>query len=166
MKKINLTYIRLPDKHSWLSEQKTYSVYLGNEVKASFPSEKKVKKFLADTNRFLNLQLHELNQIYIQLFAEYRRLWFKLDENDFEDRLRDVSKLFKKVTRYNHGENSNYFVFFDFIKLTRELTETAEKLQEFQFDDNNYSEVNLLATLLFRLDNIDQVLKNYGKEFE
>jgi hypothetical protein len=167
MKKINLTFTSLPDKSSWLSSQKTYSVYLGNEITTSFTSEKKVKKFLADTNRFLNLQMNELNQIYIQFFAEYRRLWFIIDfEDSIEDSIRDINRFFKKILKSNSGVNGNFFVFIDFMRLTKELTEAIEKLQEFQKENNNYTEVNQLATLLLRCNNIDEVLKNYGKEYQ
>jgi len=169
MKKINLTYIILPDKHSWLSSNRTYGVYLGNEIRASFSSEKKVKKFLAETNRFLNAQMQELNQVYIQLFAEYRQLWFVIDldfEKNIEESLREISKLFNKLYRFNHGANSNFFVYLHFIQLTTELHNVVVKLTDYQKAYDNFIEANRLSTLTLRLNNISSALTYYGKEYE
>jgi len=165
MKKINLTYIRLPDKTSYMTWQKTYSILLGNEIKVSFSSEKKAKKFIADTNRFLNLQLQELNQVYIQLFAEYRRLWFIIDfEENIEDSFHDINKYFKKLTKHGHSENSNIYVFLDFIRISNEIKTVTEKLITFLKDTNNYSGANILSSLPLRVDNILDAVNNYGKD--
>ena len=163
MKKINLSHIRIPDKKHFLSAQRTYGIFLGNEINISFPSEKKARKFLADTNRFLNIQLQELNQVYIQLFAEYRRLWFIIDfESNIEDAFHDITKFFKKIVSHGTGENSNVYIYLDFIRLTNELKNVIEKLIVFQRKINDFAGANILASLLLRVDNVNYLLNNYG----
>lgn len=164
MKKINLTHYTLPEKTSWLKVNNTYTLLLGNELRCSFSNETKCKKFLAETNRFLNLQLQEINQIYIQTFSEYRNLYFIIDfEQNIESSLNDVDKLFKRVFFNNHSENSNCFVFMHMFRLIDELKLVIEKLIEFNQTCNNYARANILASLLLRTENCIKSLMNYGK---
>ena len=53
-----------------------YAVHLGNESQNYFSNLKDAKQFIADTNRFLNLKLHEFNQVYIVILSVYQRNWF------------------------------------------------------------------------------------------
>lgn len=165
MKKINLTFIRVPEGRSWNTEQNSYSVLLGNEIRASFSNEKKAHKFLAETNRFLNAQMHELNQILAQAYLEYRRAWFSL-ENDslIDESLKDITRAFRKPYRNNHSENANYFVFIDIMRLVHDISSVIEKISEYHRENNNYLELNSVATLLFRINNVNEALKNWGRD--
>ena len=166
MKKINLTYIRRPAKESVFSWQKTFSVFLGNGVNCSFTSEKKAKIFLAQTNRFLNDTLQELNQIYISIFTEYRNLWFVIDiEKIIEERLQNCDRLWRRIVLQRHGENSNTFIYLDFIKLSEEMKTIIEELCGQLKQQKNYARINIMATLKFRIEQVCVKFENYGKEF-
>ena len=163
LKKINLSFISIPDKKSNFSELKARSIYLGNGARLLFSNEKKAKKFLAQTNEFLNGCYQELNQIYISTFAEYRNLWFVIDfEQIIEERFEMSRKYFNKLYRNNHTENANYFIFHNFQKLAEELRIIITRLIEYLTLQKNYSRINILYTLKLRIDNICNALATHG----
>ena len=82
MKQIKIQEINLPDKSSHYIKDKMYNILLGNDHREYFGSEKLAEKFLAETNRFLNIKLHEANYLYYTLFAEFRKCWFFFTAND------------------------------------------------------------------------------------
>ncbi len=51
-------------------------IALGNGSRVQFTSKRVANKFITDTNRFLTKCLVVLNNGYIDLFREYRLLWF------------------------------------------------------------------------------------------
>lgn len=119
MRAINLFKIELPNKSSHYTKQRMYSVWLGNGAKRYFSNLKEAKAFMAETNRFLNDRLHELNYQYGVIFTEYRKVWFYLSDNyetrNFEKKIIGcfafVDKFFIQAGTRSGTLNGNYFVF-------------------------------------------------------
>lgn len=105
MKQFNLSSF---DEHNG-----EYIVWLGNRICCRFASKRHVRYFLADTNRFLNAAMIELNEYYIRLFSEYRNIWFTMmnfkngSMVNQADKERQLSKLVMDIMdQFNRAGNS------------------------------------------------------------
>lgn len=67
MKSIFVQNIQKTEKH--------YSVALGDGTRHEFTNLKAARAFQVKTNNFLTTQLHNFNQVYIELFTSYRNCW-------------------------------------------------------------------------------------------
>ncbi len=79
MKKISIDKLTRADKFSIRTRDHYHTVSLRNNIRAYFTSIVKARKFLSDTNNFLNQKLHEINDIYAEVSSIYTRLWFLFD---------------------------------------------------------------------------------------
>ena len=111
----------------------------------------------------MNVQLQELNQIYIQLFTEYRRLWFMMDSN-LDENVKSVNTLFIKMFGVHSHYMSNTFAFRDFLRILEELREILEKLTDYCKSIENWVVLNILASLDIRCENMFKLIMNYGKD--
>lgn len=93
MKKIKFSIIYPGDETSTYTNVKKMTIFLGPGKLFLFTDMKKVNRFLAETNRFINIRLFGLNSGYIKIFKEFRDLWFDLSSTD----TRIVRNLFDSI---------------------------------------------------------------------
>ena len=80
--KIRLDKLQTGLKSSLLTREKRHRISLGNGLTVYFTNINEAKSYLNATNRFLNNLMHNLSNIYIQLWSEYRKLQtFKIPLN-------------------------------------------------------------------------------------
>lgn len=131
MKKIKLVNIIQADKSAVYIKYKSHSVALGNGVTVYFSDYKGALSFLAETNNFLNQKLFEVNQVYADLFVEYRRAWFyagsELDLSLFGT-LESIEKQFSLMISRAHFQNGNYFVFKYFFNIIESLNNICNEI--------------------------------------
>ena len=116
MLSFQLDYIKMPDKTSVYTKHKMYNVYLSSEQNFYFENIKHAKKFLAETNVFLNEFANELNLLIANTLHIYTRL--KLMELK-ADLIRDISDSLNSFMRaydfkYNNGfyaQTSHPFIY-------------------------------------------------------
>lgn len=173
MKKINLVNIQLPDKTAVLIRQRKYSVFLGNEKTFQFTNMKEAKRFLAETNRFLNDVLQQCNWLFVFAFSEYRRTWFyfnaritykyvKLDslEKTILENIRTIDYHFNIVVTRSHFTNGNYFAFQHLNNIIKAIDSILNCLEEI-LKERNLTDGKQIMFNRNVLKELTRQLKNY-----
>lgn len=166
MKTINITKKR--------AVENLYSFQLGNGERISFTSKRIANKFIADTNRFLTKCLVVLNTTYIELFREYRLMWFVTSntnqgskvyygsvEQDIKRSLQAADDIFTKFNHSAWGSNDPYFAFIDLKKIALFLNDAAGPLCEFHKKRNTTASYYACIVLSDRLESILEKLQSY-----
>lgn len=167
MRQININRYGLPDSTSVYIKVKQYSVLLGNESKNYFSSLKDVKRFLAETNRFLNDRLHELNYIYGLLFVEYRNAWFYLQGNeDIEQEITSsieyLEGVFVKTIVKSTGINGNSFTFNYMFSICKELGNIARLICVILKNNHDFADMRRIKLLERQVKQISEEIRAYG----
>ena len=168
MKKIKLNNVHIPDKKSPLIKDHQYQIFTGTS-RMYFKNKKKLKRHLHGLNVQLNHILLELNNLYINIFIEYRKIAVIYNEYFNRDCSCNelvilIEKYFIKATTPTSQANRNYFYVFNLTRLTEFLIEFCNLLIDVQFSKKHNSECNSLRSLLYRLENIRKELESFGKE--
>lgn len=58
------------------SANNPFELMLGNGARLKFTSKRNMKQYIAETNRFLNKGLVNVNLLLIDCYREYRLMWF------------------------------------------------------------------------------------------
>lgn len=167
MKKIKLENYTDPKPGSIFVRDKSYWVWLGNGVKRSFSNRKHAEAFLVATNRFLNQKVFELNRLYVEVFAEYRRLWFYFDKsqtvinNRIEANLEWTNKKFNLMIDISSHINGNFTSFQNMRVIIDNLRDIVNELMTLQKQKNNWVEKYNLAVIAARLDELEKALNDY-----
>lgn len=167
MKKVKLANLREPVKDSIYVKEKKYWVSLGNQVKVSFTNRKNALAFIAQTNRFLNEKTFELNKIYVDVFSEYRRIWFYFDSKNahrvnFEQQIGFLEKRFDLLIDTSRYTNGNYNAFFHMRGIVDLIKEMLTQMQQVMAGKNNYAEKYNLSIYVRRLDDLLQAVNDYA----
>ena len=119
MKRIELQAIAAPDELSAYAAHRVYSVRLGNGRKVNFSSSRDAKAFQADTARFLNATMHEVNALLAQALHDYRMAWPAMHgphlslRADFHGairlKLKDAEESLERAALGPNGPNRIYF---------------------------------------------------------
>lgn len=146
MKKIELKHITQPDKESHYIKQRMYCLFLGNGHREYFTNYKDAKKYLADTNRFLNIKLHQSNFYYSYIFTEYRNIWFYFEGRSPSQRKdhmgieRKITLLFNqddkvlnRIARKTYRSNDNVFAFKYLLLIIDNLYEVLELIKNVSY---------------------------------
>lgn len=172
MKKIKLRNITLPAPLAPYTEQTLYRVYLGNGYVCKSPALREAKRFLAETNRFLNVQMHELNLIYCDVFRQYRRNWFYFShafagaelissDRDCREAMRDTERIFDLLIERSHHINGNFLVFAFFKSIIGNLDTVIGVLTEMMKEKSNGVDVQELQAIKRRIRYITFNLNRY-----
>lgn len=118
MKKLSIKISPNSDKSSIYTEQKRYTILLGNGLTRCYSTNKDFTFAVSEINRQLNNMVFELNEIFIFCFTEYRRLWFHLPhikylshEQEILDKNMEILRLFEKLSVTTYQKNGNVFAF-------------------------------------------------------
>ena len=167
MKKVKLEKYTEPRVGSIYTRDKYYWVWLGNDTKHRFSNRKHAEAFLARTNRFLNERVFELNRLYVEVFAEYRRLWFYFDRAEIagneriEMMLEWINKKFNIMIDRSGGENGNFNTFINMRVIIDNLRQIVLTLEELQKRKNNWVEKYNLAVIAVRLNEVEGLLNEF-----
>jgi hypothetical protein len=173
MKKISIPTINKPAAAPVRTEQKLYSVYLGEGKKNLFASNREARAFVAETNRNLNLWLHQVNDHFAELFGIYRHCWFYfLDHVKAVNRLkveREINISFKiiddslnKLITNTSGPNGNIFAFNFILSSIDQLLNVAERLKEIIIIRNELVNRYRVEVIITQLEDLRLKVKNYG----
>ncbi len=169
MKKIKIEKYDEPRVGSIYTRDKYYWVWLGNGSKHRFSNRKHAEAFLARTNRFLNERVFELNRLYVEVFAEYRRLWFYFDRGamfgneKIENNIEWLNKKFNILIDRSGGENGNMNSFNNMRMIVDMLREIVLTLEELQKRKNNWVEKYNLAVIAARLHEVERLIEEFEK---
>ena len=113
-----------------------YVVKLGNGTVHEFSNEKKCKKFLVKSSKFLTKRYNRLNLIFADVFSLYRQVYFYFDDNRnkrhsslYADRRKVnslvsyIEKQFEQLTFIGIRSDGNFLVFPNLYSLIESLIE-------------------------------------------
>lgn len=150
-----------------------FEIMLGNGVRVTFTSKRNLNQFIAETNRFLNQAIVNINLILIDCYREYRIMWFvssnvhKGTKTNYEHIVADISENLKscemmlyKFGKHYAGSDDPYFGFIDILKAARYCMAAARKLEEFykkRLDTQNHytcgNIANRCQAMIHRIEN-------------
>ena len=169
MKSVKIDNIRTAERESIFKYKKQHCVTLGNDQEYYFKNIHSAKAFIAETNRFLNLRLMELNRIHIDTWREYRILYVEQspvfsNNSDIPGQLKLIERNFDMILRKWMTPNNNHFVFHWFYSIIETLTELNNTIvQELKSHGRHYS-INEFIILKQRLELIKILLDTWGHE--
>jgi transcriptional regulator with XRE-family HTH domain len=154
--------------------QNLRDVCLGNGRRIQFKSARVAAKFIADTNRYLTKCLVILNETYIDVFAEYRRVWFvtantntgtrtnyRDKETAIKKALESADFMFNKFNATNWGSNDPFFAFIDLRKIALFLKDAADVLTEFHRNRDHTAQYHACQVLADRCQAVVKRLDEY-----
>lgn len=136
--------------HVFNQADKTYQVWLGNRAGIKFYSKRQLNYFIAETNRFLTMQMVELNIYYKELFCNYRDCWFLLynfkngkpvnlaaSERKIEKSLQDTADAFSRAGNSYRGSSSGGWAFKFMENICLYMLEATDELIAINKKRNN-----------------------------
>ena len=169
MKKVIINTLSAGNKTSIISRDRKHSISLGNGVNAVFTNIAAARRFLAESNKFLNHKLHDVNEIYIELITIFNRQWFALtwdQERDILENLEAFPRMRKIMVSRSGWDNGNHLVFknlnvsLDYFDQVIKILARSNKTRKRNID--NYY-LNCLDT---RIQLIRDQIENYGGEYD
>lgn len=120
MKKIEL---KKPETHAskeFALRQNVYTVYF-NKIEYKFKNKKQAMAFVAELNKFLNNNLHELNFKLIEIYKMYRLAWFYFidaktglnqarKDKDIQQNITEAENQLHRLINNTSGLNGHVFI--------------------------------------------------------
>lgn len=182
MKSIKLKNIGFPDKESVFTDQRLYSVNLGNGIKRQFANKTHAKAFLAEVSRYLTYKLHECSELYIDVFTYWRRAWFYFDHNRYtgshdynkwyklerscKDQIEIISEVMDRIYIGHVGENGNYFVFNNFYTVLDAMEKLVRNINAIYENKGNYGTIYELEILNRKILGCRRTIETYTEDIE
>lgn len=151
-----------------------YIVWLGNRICCRFASKRNVREFLADTNRFLTRSMVELNELYINVFIEYRRIWFTMmnfksgtnvnliqQENGMQRKIVDIADQFSRAGNTYHGSASGGWSFVHLQNICFMMKDINQEMIDLNKKRNNTIQYHTLEILNERISILENRICNY-----
>lgn len=147
--------------------QEGYSVALGDGTRHTFTNLKAARAFQVKTNNFLTTQLHNYNQVYVDLFTVYRNLWGYFyntkntnisnnfyNETAIKEALQTIDNLLDLAST-SFSRSDNYFrVYCDFAQISESMKTICQELNN---ELNNKSQSITSHKINFILTQINNV---------
>lgn len=167
MKKVQLEIYRPPNLSATYTRHKTYSVCLGSGKFFEFTSKRDCQAFLNQTSRFINLTMHELNDLLSQFYSHYRHIWFYLDQRPDVDRelkklFLDVDQCFDKILRHTYGPNQNVIAFSYLEQITSGLIVFGRRLEKMAIARMDYAAGYRIRAQVRRLRTLSKQIEHYS----
>lgn len=169
MKRINLKTIIPADKTNIRTRQRKICVFLHTGLTVYFTNNKVAKAFLVETNDFLNVKLFELNEQYIELFTQYRRMWFYFEfdltgDTAIKNAFTDIERCMLLMVERGSWVNGPPMVWKWFGLCADSLSLVITILQAMHRRRNNFAEVKILEAVRSRVEYLKSQLAAYGVE--
>lgn len=151
-------------------EQISKGVLLGNGVRKQFASKREAGYFLAETNRFLTESLVIINQVYTDLYVQYRQMWLagtEWRESDiiFKTKtcLSGACEVIDKYASFLKSAGDPYFSFIDLKKACFFCSEAAAVMEAYNEKRNFTPQKYQCRILKKRCMIIQKTLNEYGQ---
>lgn len=165
-RKIKIHELIPPDPSSVYTKNKFFCVFLGNGVRRYFTNKKNAFAFLAETNRFLNLMLYDLNELLATLFLEYRRAWVYFDtrkaEYELNKDIKSIADLIESAPIRSRVSNSNYVVMQTILAALDSLEHGNVILLEIMQKNNHWNTIRRIDSVLERIKDMKRKLQTWG----
>lgn len=131
MKKINVTNYSSPDKTSFLTKNRKYTVLTDfDRGKFEFDTKREVEDFLRKFSQDMTDLLFLYNESFSRAFVAYRSLWFYMDDveqsdinvnHDCDGLIVSLTRLFDRIVHWDHGG--------DAFRLSRDMQMIGNELK-------------------------------------
>jgi hypothetical protein len=143
---------------------KCYDVWFGNRICVSFSSKRDMAKFMAETNKFLQSKMVELNDIFCKVFYEYRQIWFTqigntnqpLSEMHIQKLITDILMQFDRICYNSVTTTQSGWAFIALQNICLMLDEAIKIISILNKKRNNtiqYHNINILGNRVIILQN-------------
>lgn len=168
MRQITIVHIEFPDHSSVYIKRKQYSVCLGNGSRTYHSTYKLAKRFMAETNRFLNDRLHELNYLYANIFSEYRKIWFYFKgvqnaDTNIINCFNETDGYFVKVVTRGNTPNANSFIYGWIFSICDALNESIQVIKDILKGQKYYADLRRVEMIERQVLGVKEMLEKYGK---
>jgi hypothetical protein len=168
MKKIKITTITKPNKYSFRTDMRKYSVSVGGEVTRYFSNHPAAVAYITAVNNELNYFLVQINELIIECFSQYRRCWFYFDlrlsmEREILDAFKSIDKSLQMAIERGHWENGNAFAPLNLKNAALLLIDICENLQKLHSERFNAAEKQILQSIIDRIKYLIEKIENLGK---
>jgi YHS domain-containing protein len=161
MKRIVLNRYSIPDKNSVYIRNKYYHVYLGNEQTYYFSSKENVHMFLRETTDMINEVLCSLNNLYTEVFSEFREFWIydntNIDRHIFK-KFESLNNIFSRSIK--RSVEINVFSFKNMYLIIEEIT-TISTIMIKAYDKKFIARINKLHFINEQLNYVKQKLDTW-----
>jgi hypothetical protein len=172
MRKIRIGHLANGEKKSVFTRRRAYSFYIGNGKTVRFTNGRQAETFMNEVNKDLNFNLIMFNQIYGEIFVQYRKLWFYMDfENESFDNNRKITGNFALIEKSmefmmtrGEFENGSTYVFNGFNQIIEYLSEIIETLILVEQSRIGFVEVKMLRLTNDKLLAIKRELAAIGED--
>ena len=164
MKTLQFTNYNQPNDNSIHTKDKLFSVWLYWDVIFYFSDKKKMNNFLADLNKFLNIQIVDISTFYCNTFLIYRELWFFADATDSNISLHhfiSIEKQFNLIYKQSNIAPRNLYIFKNFIDLIADLKDILQNLRLICTQKKISVTMQKIDSNLYNLSRIENDFKNY-----
>jgi hypothetical protein len=171
MKKIGGYIVKSPDGQSVRLKLNTYSVFLKAGLKYLYSNRKEAEAYQNRLFYSLNRYSIVLNDLYINCFANYRRLWFYFDSgisdgNNIDTHLKAIQRSFDLLhSRQLHPGSGASAILNYFDVICNSMIKIYEIMSEKQKERNNYEAINnysaqiyTIERIVFELNNLDSLI--------
>lgn len=169
MKLIKVSHIKEANKDSHYTREKLNEVCLGNGLKCYFSNIKKATKFLAETNRTLNIIAQELNRIYIELWSEQRKIFLTYHKLFVRSKVREYPVLIERsldlMCTRSTWRNGNHFTFSYFSNIIEYMHDWIKEITTGLRRQNHNYNIDIFRSIDERINYIEKKLMMIGSEF-
>jgi len=177
MKAVKIETIIQPIPDSDFINKRKYSVFLGNNYRTIFSSKRDALKFIADTNKYLSVKMHQVNNLYGQTISVYRLCWpyffhnkkggrnRGFDERKCEENIKIVTDQLNRLIA-SPTPNHNAFVWSYFNRAIDCLAEIMDICMELHRSRSNGAEVVICQLILTQLLTVKNELLQYPSNIQ
>lgn len=170
MKLIKINHVTQANKRSVYKREKLNKICLGNGLNCYFSDYKKLMKFLAETNKMLNLAAQELNRIYIEIWTEQRKVYLTYHmvfsrSMKLKDCYNQTERNFNLLCTRSDWTNGNHFSFNYFTNIIEILFQWVDEILNLMKSKNLYSNIDTFGTIKERIKYIENKIMTWGKEY-
>jgi len=171
MKKIGGYIVKSPEGQSVRLRLNQYSIFLRSGLTYYYSNRKEAECF--QNRLFYSLNRHSviLNELYINCFADYRRLWFYFDSgisdgNTVDLFLKNINRSFDLLHSRQLYPGSGVSTVLNWLSaICDNMLKIYNIMTEKQKERNNYEAINsysaqtyTIERVLFELNNIDSLI--------
>lgn len=169
MKSIHITQVSERDKKHWKTTiSRNHHVYLYPDFSVPFTNMKDAQVFIKQTNDFLTSKLFEMNEIFVEAFALYRRQWFYLEDlgqvRIIRHYMEEIHQGFDLMIHKSNIDGYSYLVFSWFKIISRDMLAIIEILSSSYQRHNHWTGIKIIEVLKNRINNLVNEIFSYGRD--
>jgi hypothetical protein len=166
MKRVKVDTVAPPaNPDGAMTEQRLYTVSLGNHVVVHFASKRQALAFQADATRFLTDTLMSANLLLADAFTAYRLAWpyFTANDTTLQVHVRDAEHALDRAARTS-GQNAVFFRWRSLHDALASIRTMAIALEAMYAQKSHGVAKHQATVIVARCNQLSDALKHYGED--